>query len=197
MRDISGKGKQLGKVYGAKWALWSAARRGNVAEVRQLLADGGHRGERRSADIEERGGVRKGTPLHHASFGGHTSVVLLLLEHGANVSSTDTDGATALHEAALNGHEQVAWLLMEHGSDVLATDTSGETPLLWAASGGHAAVVQRLLDHGANVSTEGSNGGSPLHWAAINGHAEAVRLLMEHGADVNPKPKTRTLKTEP
>jgi len=59
-------------------ALWAAARDGRTEEVRQLLAE--------KADVEERGGSAKFTPLHIAAFQGRDAV-LLLLDHGADISA--------------------------------------------------------------------------------------------------------------
>ncbi|KAJ1476984.1 ankyrin repeat-containing domain protein, partial [Baffinella frigidus] len=87
-----------------------------------LLADG--------ADIEERGGpgVAGRTPLFAAALGGHTDILLLLLEHGADVSVADDDGWTSLHIAAFLGREKVVRLLLEYGADVSAENMSGKTP---------------------------------------------------------------------
>jgi len=56
-------------------ALWTAARDGRTAEVRQLLAE--------EADIEERGGPHQTSPLHEAASHDHTAIVRVLFEHGA------------------------------------------------------------------------------------------------------------------
>ena len=85
-------------------ALFTAASFGREKEVRQLLADG--------KDIEERGGYEKATPLHAAAAGGHEASALLLVEHGADVSATDTDARTPLHYAVHHNRENVVRLLL-------------------------------------------------------------------------------------
>jgi ankyrin repeat protein len=54
-----------------------------------------------------------------ASRKGHTDVVKLLLEHGAdvNIVSTDEDAATALHFASEEGKINVVKLLLQSCAD--------------------------------------------------------------------------------
>ena len=76
---------------GTAFALWTSASRGQTEKVRQLLAEG--------ADVEVKAGPMKSTPLHEAARLGHEEVVLMLLDHGANVYAKQTDGATPLHNS--------------------------------------------------------------------------------------------------
>jgi hypothetical protein len=41
----------------------------------------------------------------------------LLLQHGVDPNTLDSQGEAALHKAVLNGHGKVARLLVEHGAD--------------------------------------------------------------------------------
>ena len=76
----------------------------------------------------------------------------LLLDHGADVASTDNDGFTALIPAAAGGHEAVARALLLYGANVDAAATTGKTGLVHAAFRGHEAVSKLLLDHGADLA---------------------------------------------
>ena len=61
------------------------------------------------------------TPLMLASSRGHTEVVSVLLAHGADVSSKDTNGSTALIKASGENHTEVVKLLLAHGAVILGT----------------------------------------------------------------------------
>jgi len=71
-------------------------------------------------------------------------VVLLLLQHGADVSSKTKLGSSPLHMAALKGHKQVILTLLEHGADVSSTDLVGQTPEGLATSHSHLQAAAML-----------------------------------------------------
>jgi ankyrin repeat protein len=149
-------------------ALWTAV---EPEEVRQLLADG--------ADVEERGGPMKTSPLHQAALVGGEAVARLLLEHGADVSVKDRFGFTPLHWAAVVGGEAVTRLLLEHGADVSSKNNSGGTPLHLDARSGNQAVALLLLQAGANVSATDTAGDTPEDIATAASHLELAAMLEE------------------
>ena len=125
------------------------------------------------------------TGLHLVAYFGVTAIVELLLEEGAEIDLTASDGQTPLHQASKNGHIEVAQLLLEKGADVNATDRGGLTPLYEASKSGHIEVTQLLLKEGADVNADDIYGSTPLQWASWNGHVEVVQLLLKEGANVN------------
>ncbi|HXD18149.1 MAG TPA: ankyrin repeat domain-containing protein [Vicinamibacterales bacterium] len=114
--------------------LFLAASRGNVEDVRALLAGG--------ADPFMT--TEKGTlPLHVASWGGSPyagdwtedekknllEVTRLLVERGSDVNSTGEHGWTALHGAAYKGVDAVVQFLVDRGARLEVFDEYGQTPL--------------------------------------------------------------------
>ena len=79
---------------------------------------------------------------------GHVGVARLLLDHGADVTATTHEGATALHWAAFHDHVEVAALLMSHGAPLDVRDSSGKTAAALALEksqdGQHSDVLELL-----------------------------------------------------
>jgi ankyrin repeat protein len=158
--------------------LHSAARRGDVAEVRRLLLEHGA-----EVDVRDNEGE---TALHCAATNGHHKVVALLLEHGAEVDAEGYPGLTPLDLAATNGHYKAGALLLKRGARVNARTEGSLTPLDLAAINGHCRVASLLLKRGADVNAGDKDGLlTPLHLAAKNGQCRMGALLLKRGAEVN------------
>lgn len=138
------------------------------------------------------------TPLHIASRLGNTDIVMLLLQHGAQVDAATRDSYTPLHIAAKEGQvnglwdifynnfaiffmfcdrkfvfffkEEVAALLVDHKAPLAIQTKKGFTPLHLAAKYGNIDVAKMLLEKGANVDVEGKNQVTPLHVASHYNH---------------------------
>ena len=78
------------------------------------------------------------------------SMCMLLIEHGALPSLTDSVGNTALHFAAEQGHERIGRLLLTKGCPINLQNLDGDTATHIAARHGRVAFIEMLADLGAN-----------------------------------------------
>jgi ankyrin repeat protein len=116
---------------------------------------------------------------------GHSEILIILLQHGANVHCLDKDGDNPLHDAAGSGHIEILSILLKHGADVQCLNNNRNSPLHLAAGQGHSEILTILLQYGADVHCLNKKGNSPLHFAAYQGHSEILTILLHSGADVH------------
>jgi ankyrin repeat protein len=134
-------------------------RRGDLAALKQLLAEQPELATSRLVETHPNGSRRASRTLLHVL--------------------TDWPGHFP------RGAESVA-ALVAAGADVNARfeGPHGETPLHWAASTDDVSVLDALLDHGADLESSGAviGGGTPIADAAAFGQWNAARRLAERGA---------------
>lgn len=113
-------------------ALFAAARKGDAAAVKALLAKG--------VDVNAKAAYGA-TALSFACDKGHTEVVKVLLAHKADVNVKDTFyKATPLTWAVQKGHAPIVKLLVEAGAE------GSESALSYAASKNDAELVKLALE---------------------------------------------------
>ena len=132
------------------------------------------------------------TPLHAASYNGHSAIVDLLIAHGAKVNAKSNKHVTSLHMAAQQGHHLIVEKLCLKGADAEAetTDTfpklvhfSGKvTPLILATAFGKTDVVKILAPRSNVNHAVGSFNATPLHFASAEGHSDIAKILIKNGA---------------
>ncbi|KAG2484919.1 hypothetical protein HYH03_016305 [Edaphochlamys debaryana] len=155
--------------------LHAAAARGDVAELRRLLAAG--------ADVDARDQAGA-TPLYSAAAHGHTLALRTLLAAGAKKDAADAlTGATPIHAAAKGGHTEAIQALLAAGVNKEAATDTGATPLHAAAQGGHTEAIRVLLKAGASKEAATATGATPLYEAAARGHALTMRALLAAAAN--------------
>ncbi|MDE0687127.1 MAG: CotH kinase family protein [Candidatus Poribacteria bacterium] len=104
--------------------LSGAAFAGDVAAMKQALTEG--------ADPNTKDPRSGNTLLATAALMGHTKIVVLLLEHGADVNARSRDDGTALHAAAFLGRPEIVKLLLEEGADTTLRNNMGGTAMAGA-----------------------------------------------------------------
>lgn len=120
------------------------------------------------------------TALYDAEEGGHVDTIRVLLDHGADPTSTPYGGLTALHVAACNGHMEAAGILLDHGADINAVTSCGKTPLLDAIENNHLSMIELLVGRGADMSSPSLHKPA-LAVAVAENLVEATTLLLEKG----------------
>lgn len=174
--------------------LIGAARAGDIAAIKQHIAEG--------ADVNE---TRfEMPPLTWAAMMGQTAAVELLLEHGADINGRNRDGNTALHLAAFLGRAETAELLINNGADIKTKNGDGATPIDILAvpwemtqflsrslgvkleqeqvAAGKAKIAEMLkveppVESGAVIGD--------IWAAAFTGNTEALKQALADGADPN------------
>jgi len=157
----------------------AAIEAGDEARVRALLD------ERPSLVHYERSGRQSSIiyrPLPAAARAGHTRIVALLLDRGADIDAKSR-GETALHEAL--AYPEVVALLLSRGAAVDGRDSEGKTALHHASYDG--ATTRRLLEKGADVNARDRDGRTPLHRQAKQFTPESAVEMCAHGADPGAK----------
>jgi ankyrin repeat protein len=75
---------------------------------------------------------------------GNISIVILLLQNGADIAERNDTGQTSLHIATLNGSLEMMQVLLNGGIDIEAKDNNNMTALYYAARAGNEAILQIL-----------------------------------------------------
>ena len=117
------------------------------------------------------------------------SIVVLLIESGADINAVNKYDFTPLHEAARSGDIEVAEILIRAGADINAKCVRRSlTPLHTAAYSGNCRVVKILIENGADISLKsGIRGNTPFHLAVGSGKdaIEVCKVFLDNGAKVD------------
>ena len=115
-----------------------------------------------------------------AAHEGLTTIVELLLRHGANPNRYDRGSRTALSYAAQEGHDEVVAHLLSYGADPNIRDKQKATALLWGACRGNENIVRRLIAiDGINLNPVDEEGMTALTWAIERRYGEIAEIIAE------------------
>lgn len=150
--------------------LMQAVKKNDTAGVNALIQQG--------ADVDELE-ANGDAPLVMAAYLGHTKIVRLLLEAGANVGAVDPGmKATALHAAAYVGRSEAARLLIEHGVEIDKQGPyNGYTALHDAIWQNNIETARVIIQDGANLKLKSHEGQTPLEMARARGRKEIASLI--------------------
>jgi ankyrin repeat protein len=127
------------------------------------------------------------TPLHWAAYCGHTELVKVLIDKGANVNSAEC-GVTPLYWAVRYNNVPTVKLLFAEGAE-LNTDEKLKVSLLgYCVHLGFKDMAELLISNSADINAQLAD--IPmLHMAIMSRNVEMVEFLLAKGADTNAKDK--------
>lgn len=108
----------------------------------------------------------------------------LLIESGADVNSSDTEGNTALHMAAYLGYIDLVEILVAGNARINSKNNSDNMPLDFALEEDRSEVAKYLIENGAALDVEGIFVDTPLHVALNKGNQKLSKLIISKVDDV-------------
>lgn len=116
------------------------------------------------------------------------ALVKILLKHGANVNTSDSQGITALMLACQLGHLSVIQELIAHGAEVNKTDIQGHSALFWAINENQYQVCVMLIEKKSDINAVDIRGTTCYQLAASKGFVDILYLLEScaEGRKLNP-----------
>jgi ankyrin repeat protein len=147
-----------------------AVRRNDVVAARTLIAQGTNVNA-----LDPNGDA----PLVMAAYLGHTEIVQMLLEAGADVAAVDPSmKATALHAAAYAGRTDAAKLLIAHGIDINKQGPmNGYTALHDAIWQNNVDTAKVIIDAGADLELRSHEGETPLQFARTRRRTAIAEMI--------------------
>lgn len=117
-------------------------------------------------------------------------ILMLLLNHGADINYKNINGDTALILAAYNMYHDELLVLLSHGADTEIRGLDGRSALMWSVVKGDERSVRTLIKYGANINSNSLPANeldqkSPLMLAVSSDNLEMTSLLLSEGADPN------------
>lgn len=150
--------------------LMKAVEKNDAAAVKKLIGQG--------VNVSELD-ANQDAPLVMAAYLGHSEIVQLLLEAGADVTAVDPGmKATALHAAAYAGRTEAAKLLIEYHIDIdKQGPNNGYTALHDAIWQNNIATAEVIIDAGAKLNLKSHSGETPLQFAHSKNRKEIAAMI--------------------
>ncbi|XP_072042795.1 transient receptor potential cation channel subfamily A member 1-like [Amphiura filiformis] len=152
-----------------------AAQSNQVAKIDTLIQKG--------ADVNVKSSMDEATPLHLVARYNCPDAAEVLLQYGADVTDTLTNGQIPLHVCCRRGFLKVVKILIHNGETyyVNSRDKERMTPLHQATINGDIDVCKLLIENGADIRAKDINQMTPLMHAAQSGFEECVQILLNMG----------------
>lgn len=153
-------------------ALHYACQRGHLTVAKSLITN--------NAPIDAPG-PRGQTALHLAMQPPpRQSVVMLLIQHKANVNARDATFQTPLHIGASQGNVAMCNYLLNEGAQLDSREVHSKTPLQLACEAGHYELVQMLLNQ-SNLNPTNMSFLAAFFAAVEYGHVQIAESFFPRG----------------
>lgn len=115
-----------------------------------------------------------------------TNTVLSLIQQGADINVTDSQGRTPVMVATYGNDIKTAKALIDAGADINIQDEMKNNPFLYAGAEGYLEILKLTIDAGADSTLTNRYGGTALIPAAEHGYIDVIKeLLTRTNIDVN------------
>jgi ankyrin repeat protein len=122
------------------------------------------------------------SPLLAAVYQGHPEIVQMLLQAGANINQSTSNGDRPLHYAIWTklqaSNEECLKILLEYHPDIDALDVQLDTPLHCVTDETPVLSIRRLINAGADPEISNRRGYTPVSMAIIKGNFPIVNYLV-------------------
>jgi ankyrin repeat protein len=127
--------------------------------------------------------------------GASLEAIELLVENGADILITDSDGVGAIDIAIKFKRDDIVKFCIEKGVDVNKTKRkSGITPLLLASCFNNIDMIKLLIENGADINAKDRSGMGAKDYAQKLGQKRVVEFLDNIGAEFNLYKEAKTKK---
>jgi ankyrin repeat protein len=127
--------------------------------------------------------------------GASLEAIELLVENGADILITDSDGVGAIDIAIKFKRDDIVKFCIEKGVDVNKTKRkSGITPLLLASCFNNIDMIKLLIENGADINAKDRSGMGAKDYAQKLGQKRVVKFLDNIGAEFNLYKEAKTKK---
>ncbi|KAL3151687.1 hypothetical protein ABBQ38_012671 [Trebouxia sp. C0009 RCD-2024] len=173
--------------------LHEAAELGNIDKLQQFVDAGKEMGYPARETLRARDALVGATCLHYAAehgrtecAKGHSEVMQMLRQFGAQVDVSNKAGWNPLHRAAYCGFADTCEWLLNNAVSIHAVNREGNTALHLACQSNQLKVIEVLLQWGARANMANASGFAPVDMTGI----DAVQAVMEEFAPDTPKRRT-------
>jgi ankyrin repeat protein len=132
------------------------------------------------------------TPMHHAVWAGHASVIQYLVKRGGDIHAESRSGMTPLNLAVREGHTECVRALLNHGAGQ-QMGRIDKFPFVLASRSGNEAILNLLKEHLGDPSADGPimNHKAERHLefdlmlAIRHGNMDACQKLLDLGCPID------------